>query len=214
VRRENFGWGGCLPAGPLETDDGAHTVQRSFFTRETRLTNGTHSAPASSHAQATAAENLRFAIGDHQEIIRGTDIKAEVMAVLIGGVLTVLTLEAGISTTSWYGWLGVISVLTALCALWFVGLVLWPRSNPWRALPMGGYTPTQVLYPPGKLGPQDTVASRTAAALSTDWGSELTYELLKLASIRAAKQLWYRWALATSGASIVAAAVRLFLPHS
>jgi hypothetical protein len=133
---------------------------------------------------------------------------------LIGGVLTVLTLEAGISTTCWYGWLGVISVLTALCALCFVGLVLWPRSNPWRALAMGVYTPVQVLYPPGRLGPQDTVASWAAAALSTEWVSELTYELLKLASIRAAKQLWYRWALATSGASIVAAAVRLFLPHS
>jgi hypothetical protein len=157
---------------------------------------------------------LRFAIDDHQEIIRGTDIKAEVMAVLIGGVLTVVTLEGGISLECWYGWLGVISILTALCTLGFVGLVLWPRSNPWRALVMGGYTPVQVLYPSGKLGPQDTVASRAAAALSTEWALELTYELLKLAAIRAAKQLWYRWALVTAGASIVAAAVRLFFQHS
>ena len=157
---------------------------------------------------------MRFAVGDHQEIIRGTDIKAEVMAVLIGGVLAVVTLEGGVSTKRWYGGLGIISILTALCTLGFVGLVLWPRSNPWRALAMGGYTPVQALYPSGRLGPQDTVASRAAAAISTDWVFELTYELHKLASIRAAKQLWYRCALASSAASIVAAAVRLFLAHS
>ena len=174
----------------------------------------THSAPTPSHAQVAAAENLRFAVGDHQEIIRGTDIKAEVMAaVLIGGVLAIVTLEGAISTECWYGWLGVISILMALSTLAFVGIVLWPRSNPWRALAMGGYTPVQALYPPGKLGPQDTVASRATAALSTEWVFELTYELLKLASIRATKQFWYRCALATAGASIVAAAVRLFLPH-
>jgi hypothetical protein len=133
------------------------------------------------------------------------------MAVLIGAVLAVVTLEGGISTKCWYGWLGVISILAALCTLGFVGLAVWPRSNPWRALAMGGYTPTQVLYPSGKPGPQDTVVSRAAVALSTDWVSELSYELLKLASIRAAKQFWYRWALVGAGISIAMAAVRLFL---
>jgi hypothetical protein len=44
-------------------------------------------SPAPSYAPAVAAENLRFAIEDHQEIIRGTDVKAAVIAVLIGGVL-------------------------------------------------------------------------------------------------------------------------------
>src|ERR1700689_2853822 len=99
----------------------APILRLRFHPEDRRLTNGAHSAPYPSHAQAAAAENLRFAINDHQEIIRGTDNKGEVMAVLVGGVLAVVTLESGVSTKCWYGWLGVISILAALGSLGFVG---------------------------------------------------------------------------------------------
>lgn len=177
----------------------------------TKTTDSVQPTAPTPDAKATAAESLRFAFADHQEIIRGTDIKAEVMALLVAAVVTVLTLENGISTACFRGWLGVASVVFSLVTLGFVGLVLWPRSNPWHSIPLGAYKPSGVLYPPVKLGPGESVGSRAAAALTTDWVSELTYELQKLASIRAAKQCWYRCALVAAAIAVAAAAVRLFL---
>jgi hypothetical protein len=136
------------------------------------------------------------------------------VAVLIGaGVVAVLTLEGGISTScGLYGYLGAASVFLCLLTLGFVGLVLWPRSNPWPlSIPAGAYTPTQVLYPAGRPSPGESVVSRATAALSTDWVSELTFELHKLAAIRVAKQFWYKWALVSAAVAVIAAAVRLFV---
>jgi hypothetical protein len=98
-----------------------------------------------------------------------------------------------------------------LLTLLFVGLVLWPRSNPWHVIPLGTYTPSGLLYPPAKPGPGDSVSARAANSLKADWVSELTYEVHKLAAIRAAKQCWYRWSLVSAGLWILVAAARLFL---
>lgn len=179
-------------------------------TGDTATTATAHPSAPSPDAKAAAAENLRFAISDHQEIIRGTDIKAEVMALVVAAVLTVLTLEKEASAPA-FRCLGITSVIASLLTIGFVGLVLWPRSNPLPSVPFGNYKPSEVLYPPLKPRRGETLGSWADASLATDWVNELTYELHKLVSIRASKQRWYRCALIAAALSIIAAAVRLFL---
>lgn len=167
---------------------------------------------ASGAAVESAAENLRFAIGDHQETIRGTDLKAEVLGVVIAGLLGVVAFEGPVSTSGANGWMGVIAILTSLCALLFVGFVIRPRTNPWKQVRLGDYKPTGALYPPAESDAQRDIPRATHDALITDWPSELTFELSKLAAIRGAKQMWFKWALIATGASILVIAARLFVP--
>jgi len=176
-------------------------------TNITNASDGVHEA-----AEANAAENLRFAISDHQETIRGADLKAEVLGFLISGVLTVATIEGQASTADLNGWVGIVAIIAALAALVFIGLALWPRTDPWPPVRLGTYAPSRVLYPPVNANSQRDVASAAAAAIRTPWVAELTFELAKLSGIRALKQRWFRWALTASGVAIFAVAVRLFTP--
>jgi hypothetical protein len=161
--------------------------------------------------EVAAAENLRFAISDHQEMIRGVDLKAEVLGILPTAVLPAVAWQGDTSTATLGGWLGIVAIVTALAACFCVGGVLWPRSDPSRVVPLGGYTPTRVLYPRAKPSPAHTVSEETQRALQTDWTSELTYELWKISGIRTAKQKWFRGALITSGAAMVTVAARLLM---
>ncbi len=161
--------------------------------------------------QETAAANLRFAMSDHQEMIRGADLKAEVLGIFITAVFAAVAWEGHISTRTAGGWLGIVATLGALAAFFCVGGVIWPRSVPRDDVPLGGYTPSRVLYPPAQAAAGHTVSEEAKRALHTDWPSELTYELWKISRIRSAKQHWFRAALITSGASVVALAVRQFV---
>ena len=174
----------------------------------------THEKPTAPQPASVdaATENLRFAITDHQETIRGTDFKAEVLGIAVTGLLAIVTLEGAVSLSGWNGQLGIAGTLTSLAALAFVGLVLWPRTTPWKQVRLGGYKPSGVLYPPAKPDASRDVPRMTHDALAADWPSELTFELSKLAVIRGAKQMWFKWALAATGLSILAIAIRLFFP--
>lgn len=167
---------------------------------------------ASASSVAAASENLRFAVNDHQEMIRGTDLKGEVLGIAITGLLTVIAFEGSVSTTCLNGWIGIGSVACSLVAFVFVGLVLWPRTDPWRAVSIRGYTPSRVMYPPAEADPARDVQCMARDAIGTNWPAELSFELAKLAVIRAAKQNCFRWALGATGLAILLVSIRLFVP--
>lgn len=160
---------------------------------------------------AAAAENLRFAMNDHQEMIRGADYKAEVLGIFLTAVFAAVAWQENISASTFGGWMGILATLSALAAFFCVGGVLWPRSDRWLELPLGGYTPSRALYPPVLRDPGHTVSEQAKRALHTDWPSELTYELWKISRIRAAKLKWFRAALIISGISVLAVTVQLLV---
>lgn len=159
-----------------------------------------------------AAENLRFAVTDHQETIRATDVKAEVVGILLTVLFGVAEWKGHLSTSGISQCVNTVAALSALIAVACVGRVLWPRSDPWRDVPLGEYTPTRVLYPLKAAPPGQHVKSRAELAAGTDWVCELTYELAKLAIIRDAKKFWFRAALVLSAVTLVAVAIGLFFP--
>lgn len=169
------------------------------------------SAYAPDEKKVSAAENLRFAIADHQEIIRGSDLKAEVLGIFLTATSATIAWEGSISSLTMGGWLGIAATIATLVAFYCVGGVLWPRSDPWRDLPLGDYMPSRILYPQCDSEPGYTVREHATRALVTEWPSELAYELLKLSRIRCAKQKWFRLALIASAASVFAISVRLFV---
>ncbi len=177
--------------------------------------NASSNPQATAHAHearaAAAAANLRFAMSDHQEIIRGADLKAEVLGIFLTAVFAAVAWEGNITTSTVGGWMGIVATLSALAAFFCVGGVLWPRSDRWLEVPLGGYAPSRALYPPVPNGPGHTVSEQAKRALHTDWPSELTYELWKISRIRAAKLRWFRAALIISGISVLAVTVQLLV---
>jgi hypothetical protein len=176
-----------------------------------RSSDSQHAADSPEALRDIAEENLRFAMYDHQEMIRGADLKAEVLGIFPTAVLPTVAWQGEISTSTLGGWLGIVATLSALVAFFCVGAVLWPRSDPRRDVPLGDYTPSRVLYPPLQPGPGQTVSDHTRRALHTDWPHELMYELWKISRIRSTKQKWFRCALVASGGSVVAVAARLIM---
>jgi hypothetical protein len=168
--------------------------------------------PTDSATVETALENLKFAITDHQETIRATDVKAEVVAILLTVLVAISVWKGGFAATGACHWINTAAALAALAAVGCVGRVLWPRSDPWKNVPLGNYTPTRVLYPSKAFPPGDTIKSRADLAVGTDWLCELTYELIKLAFIRDAKRRWFHAALSLGAITLLAVAVGLFIP--
>jgi hypothetical protein len=167
--------------------------------------------PTDSAAAETASENLRFAITDHQETIRATDIKAEVAGILLTVLVAISAWKGDFATTGACYWINTVAALAALAAVACVGRVLWPRSDPWKNVPLGNYAPSRVLYPANALPPGQNIKSRADLAVATDWVSELTYELAKLAFIRDAKRWWFRAALSLGSITLLADAIGLFV---
>lgn len=159
-----------------------------------------------------AIEGLRLAVADHQESIRAADLKAEVLALVLTALLAIAVGGGSASTSTLGGWLSIIAALAALIALVSVGTVLWPRSDPWRDIPLGSYMPSRVLYPGEMKAPGDHIQSQAQKAVGTDWPRELTYELAKLATISSRKRFWLRVALTVGVVSLVAVGVKLFVP--
>jgi hypothetical protein len=168
--------------------------------------------PTDSAAAETASENLRFAITDHQETIRATDIKAEVVGILLTALVTILVWKGGFAAGGACHWINTAAALSALAAVGCVGRVLWPRSDPWKDVVLGEYTPTRVLYPSKDFPPGHNIKSRADLAVGTEWVCELTYELAKLAVIRDSKRGWFQAALLLGGITVLAIALGLFFP--
>jgi len=168
--------------------------------------------PIKSAIVGATAENLRFAIADHQETIRATDLKAEVVGILLTVLISILAWKGGIGVSGVGHWFNFAAVLAALAAAICVGGVLWPRADPWKKVTLGPYKPTRVLYPSKDFTPGQSIDTRAALAMGTDWVCELTYELAKLSIIRDSKTSWFRAAVLLGGFTVLTIAVGLFWP--
>jgi hypothetical protein len=160
--------------------------------------------------RSLAAQHLRFALTDQQEIIRGTDVKSEVLGIWSTALLAIVVLQGAPSLSSWSGWFGCVAVICTLGAFFCVALSLWPRNDPWMEVSLGAFRPSRILFPSAAADPQRDIQRIVDNALNTDWVSELAYELSKLATIRTTKRFWVRIALALVCVAQLATGCRLF----
>lgn len=156
----------------------------------------------------TAISCLLHAIDDTQGTIRAYDMKANSLGVL-------LTLALGLSNISLLQSpafctknLLFLSLGLGLLALFTLGLVLRPVMNPVKKVNVGNYVPTKTYFVDSKsLTVEDSVDVHARRTVQTDWVAELTYEKIKLASIRSYKHSCFTWAIVLSGATLVLIAV-------
>lgn len=133
----------------------------------------------------TTLSCLRDAIEDTQLTIRAYDMKANSLGVLLTvalGITNFTLLQSGDDGTK-----GILIAcwVAGLLAITFCGLVLHPRKNPFDGLHLGGYTPKGTYFLRDiKSSPENTVVALAEKALATDWLLELTYENMKLSTIR------------------------------
>lgn len=159
---------------------------------------------ANSNELATI-ECLKHALEDTQETIRGYDNKAEILAVL-------LTLAVGFTNFTLFPvvagslekYILVASWITAFVAITFLGFVLHPNVNLFKAIQKGTYTP-QGTYFLHKINesPTNTISDLAERALKTNWVEELTYECMKVSIIRERKHCWFVLALQVSGLTLL-----------
>ena len=71
-------------------------------------------------------------------MIRGADLKVEVLGIFLTAVFAAVAWEGNISTATLGAWLGIVATLSALAAFFCVRGVLWPRSDRWLEVPFGG----------------------------------------------------------------------------
>lgn len=158
----------------------------------------------------TAISCLLHAIDDTQGTIRAYDMKANSLGVL-------LTLALGLSNISLLQSpafctknLLFLSLVLGLLALFALGLVLRPVMNPVKKINFGNYVPTKTYFVDSKsLTVEDTVDVHSRRTVQTDWVAELTYEKMKLASIRSYKHSCFTWAVVISGATLVLIAIAI-----
>ncbi len=156
---------------------------------------------------------LYRALNDAQETIRSTDTKAEIVIVLVGGVLAFIgaihgridTLPLQVLTT-----IGLAHVLiAAVCAIWALN----PRVNPEEFIDMGGVEPLPLYYLhikstltgwrtflPWRAGKYMELSAaeylHQLESLDEDGLRRvLVYELLKVSFIREEKRLQVAWAI-------------------
>ncbi len=156
---------------------------------------------------------LYRALNDAQETIRSTDAKAEIVIVLVGGVLAFIgaihgridTLPLQVLTT-----VGLVHVLiAAVCAIWALN----PRVNPEEFIDADGAKPPPLYYLPIKpaatgwrmflpwrAGNYMELSAaeylRHLEALDVDGLRRvLVYELLKVSFIREEKRVQVAWAV-------------------
>ena len=156
---------------------------------------------------------LYRALNDAQETIRSTDAKAEIVIVLVGGVLAFIgaihgridTLPLQALTT-----IGLVHVLiAAVCAIWALN----PRVNPEEFIDVDGVKPPPLyylhikpaatgwrLFLPWRAGNYMELSAaeylRHLEALDVDGLRRvLVYELLKVSFIREEKRVQVAWAV-------------------
>jgi hypothetical protein len=160
---------------------------------------------------AESLTNLRAAIADSQQIIRAYDTKGQILAaflaVFIGAVHLALTNHPPDSAVL----CGQVATLSALVGILLIGAVLFPRSDPWANVQLKEYTPTRVFHPATVQGPDITLPAYVAQVQATRWLWELSFEMLKLASIRARKRLLLKWALLVTALTVIAGFMPLLM---
>lgn len=151
---------------------------------------------------------LLHAIADTQATIRSYDTKAQISGVFLTLLVGVINLHAPkytSATASFSSWL---ATLLALIGASVLGFVLFPRKNPWKDVQLGDYAPKLAYYIPNpEAQPENSLAAVTERARSTDWGQELSYELLKLSCIRNVKHGWFRIGSIAGGLSVLTAII-------
>ncbi len=156
---------------------------------------------------------LYRALNDAQETIRSTDTKAEIVIVLVGGVLAFIgaihgridTLPLQVLTT-----IGLAHVLiAAVCAIWALN----PRVNPEEFIEMDGVEPLPLYYLhiksavtgwrmflPWRVGNYMELSAAEYLRQLESLDEEglrrvLVYELLKVSFIREEKRVQVAWAI-------------------
>ena len=93
-----------------------------------------------------------------------------------------------------------------------LGLVLYPKKNPFEKLSLGSYVPQQSYFMHDiTSSPGNTVDVLLDKAENTNWGPELVYENMKLSVIRDRKHVLFVWALRLSGISILFVAISMIV---
>jgi hypothetical protein len=153
--------------------------------------------------QDTTLSCIQHSLEDAQATIKAYDVKAEVLGLL-------LTLAVGITNFGflraddvWSKVFMYLSCILGLVALFVLGFVLVPQIKKFQQINFDGYVPSEAYFLSKVLeSPQNTVPAIAKKMLSTDWVSELTYELMKLSIIREYKHKWFVRGLLWSAAAI------------
>jgi len=145
-------------------------------------------------------DSLRLAIGDTQQMIRGYDTKAQVLIAVLTfavGTLGRAIEEEGLALPLIGFCIVAVSIAFLCCAA-----VVYPRAPGMKARKAGDVatSDTYFLPPPMIRLELRELVERVRA---TDWVTELTFELQKLASVRQRKAYWFRWAFISTGATIL-----------
>jgi hypothetical protein len=149
-------------------------------------------------------ENLKCVLAENQETIRAFDTKSEILAVVLTLIVGVIQLafpdSRHIQDTVFHTAINCLSA-AGLVALAFVGFVLYPSRRPAERINLGSVKPKHAWYV--TLNADLTVSKFLAQVKTTDWGSEIAYEVCKTAAIRDRKSYWFRWSLWVSGFLLV-----------
>jgi len=161
--------------------------------------------------RSLVAGHLRHVLTDQQEIIRGTDVKSEVLGIWSTAILAIVILKGNPSLTSCSGIIGCVALFSTVAAFFCVATSLWPRNDPWTEVSLGSFRPSRILFPPASANPQQDIPRMVSDALNTEWVSEFAYEVSKLATIRDSKRKWLRVALVLVCISQFATGLRLLI---
>lgn len=155
-------------------------------------------------AKGTEVEVLLDAINDAQETIRAFDLKAEILT-------AVLTLLVGMVAFAWHDQdsaalktVDIIAIITAFGAMGCLMGVLFPMNNPAENVKLGGYQPAGAYYVDRKKYADETVTDFAKKLAKVNWVEELSFELMKVSSIRQRKHDWFSNATAASAISFLA----------
>lgn len=161
----------------------------------------------------TSLECLQNILDETQETIRAYDTKAEIFAVIltifVGVINFGMVSEAG-KAHCWINTMSLFSMGIGVVSLFVVGMVLWPRKNPFQGIETGDNKPKGTYY----FLLNNTTAFKNldgflAKIDATDWKRELAYEVLKASCIRDKKHFWFCWALKCAALSLLCVALIL-----
>jgi hypothetical protein len=163
--------------------------------------------PANNEKEKTSIECLQKALDDTQETIRAYDAKAEILAIiltLLVGVINFSLVNEGSSAHCWIKDLSIISIIIGITALFAVGMVLWPRQNPFKGIETGTKKPKGTYF---FILDKTPIFKKLDEFLrqvdATDWKREVAFEALKTSCIRDIKHYWFQWALRCTAVTLL-----------
>lgn len=142
------------------------------------------------------------ALRSTQEVIRSYDTKAQIMGIIfilsINFILTLIRELIGVGPIPAAATLSL--AVLVLLPLGLFGYVLFPANNPSGELELGGQ-PVRYSYFVDRRGP--SLADYLDDVEATDWATELSFEIMKMARLRERKRRRLLRALVAAGASYV-----------